>query len=247
MTPTWVSPCGTVRLYNADCRAVLPTLSGVDAVVTDPPYGVGMDYSQPFQVYYGNEYQVPPERYGDSWEECKKLLKDTIPPLVRICGGGVFVSSSKFEAEFMWMQCKIVSPKWKLIWFKGASDTRSPIGWKDYETVYVLKKPKRMMHDHFYVGAGHGHVDRDVGHPTPKPIGWALHLVEKGTVESETILDPFMGSGTTGVACVRTGRKFIGVEIEERYFDIAVRRIEAELNRTPLFSEPPPTQGMLLD
>jgi site-specific DNA-methyltransferase (adenine-specific)/modification methylase len=62
---------------------------------------------------------------------------------------------------------------------------------------------------------------------------------------SRTVLDPFMGSGTTGVACVRLGRQFIGVEKEERYFDIAVKRIEAELNRTPLF-DPKPVQRELI-
>ena len=64
--------------------------------------------------------------------------------------------------------------------------------------------------------------------------------------EPKTILDPFMGSGTTGVACVRTGRRFIGIEKEERYFDIAVKRIEAELNRFPLLEPKQPTQGSLL-
>ena len=73
-------------------------------------------------------------------------------------------------------------------------------------------------------------------HPNEKPVGvmqWCIHRVKAGT-----ILDPFMGSGTTGVAAVRLGRKFYGIEIDEKYFDIAVKRIEAELNRFPLFDEP---------
>ncbi len=75
-------------------------------------------------------------------------------------------------------------------------------------------------------------------HPTQKPVAvieWVL-----GFVKATTILDPFMGSGTTGVACARLGRRFIGVEIEPRYFDIACRRIEAECRQPRLFTEPTP-------
>ncbi len=227
-----------VTLYCGDCRDVLPSLSPVDAVVTDPPYGVGMDYSQPTRVYYGNEYQPPPEHYGDSWEECKNLLASSVPRLIRMTNGGVFISSSKFEADMMWMRGEIASPIWKLIWFKGAADTRSPIGWKDYETVYVLKKPKRMMHDHFHAPAGHNHIDREMGHPCPKPLGWAVHLVKMGTNSQDEVLDPYTGSGTTGIACVQTGRRFIGVELSEAYCEIAAKRLEKALteHRTSLFT-----------
>lgn len=82
-------------------------------------------------------------------------------------------------------------------------------------------------------------------HPTQKPIAvmeWCL-----GFVEGETILDPFMGSGTTGVACVKLGRRFIGIEIEEKYFDIACKRIEEATKQPDLFIEQPkkPEQGMM--
>ena len=85
-----------------------------------------------------------------------------------------------------------------------------------------------------------------VGHPTQKPLRvmeWTLEQVNAG----QTVLDPFMGSGTTGVACVRTGRKFIGIELEPKYFEIAVARIEAELNRHPLFEPPKAVQRSLID
>jgi len=75
-------------------------------------------------------------------------------------------------------------------------------------------------------------------HPTQKPIDlmeWCIDHLPAGT---HSILDPFMGSGTTGVACARLGRYFIGIEKEQRYFDIACQRIEAELNRHPLFEQP---------
>ena len=71
-----------------------------------------------------------------------------------------------------------------------------------------------------------GVFGENVGHPCPRPIDTMKCLAQLAAAEGDLVLDPFMGSGTTGVACVRTGRKFIGIEIEPRYFDIACRRIE---------------------
>ena len=84
-----------------------------------------------------------------------------------------------------------------------------------------------------------------VGHPTPKPLDLMRHLINR---VAGNIADPFMGSGTTGVACMQLGRKFIGIELEPKYFDIACRRIEQAHNQPRLFQEPAPkpTQGVLL-
>ena len=79
-----------------------------------------------------------------------------------------------------------------------------------------------------------------VGHPCPKPLAPFEWLIGAATAVSDTILDPFMGSGTTGVACARLGRRFIGIEIEPRYFDIACRRIEEAYRQPRLFAEPRP-------
>ena len=93
-----------------------------------------------------------------------------------------------------------------------------------------------------------GHDVRE--HPTQKPVGvieWCLGFVPN----AQTILDPFMGSGTTGVACARLGRRFIGIEIEPRYFDIACRRIENAYKQADLFVEQPipedPAEARLRD
>ena len=87
------------------------------------------------------------------------------------------------------------------------------------------------MHDAFQTRCGFEHDD----HPCPKPVEWALWLCERAAESGDTILDPFMGSGTTGVACVRLGRKFIGIEIEPKYFGIACKRIEDAYNQNALF------------
>lgn len=76
-------------------------------------------------------------------------------------------------------------------------------------------------------------------HPSPKPINYMMQLVERVTRDGETILDPFMGSGTTGVAAVKLGRKFIGIEIVPKYFDIACKRIQAALDAPDVFIEAP--------
>jgi DNA modification methylase len=89
---------------------------------------------------------------------------------------------------------------------------------------------------------------RDVEHPAKFPVDFPKHLASSFTDPGETILDPFMGSGTTGVACAQLGRKFIGIEIEERYFDIACERISNAYRQAPLFPEPvaKPEQEALL-
>lgn len=87
---------------------------------------------------------------------------------------------------------------------------------------------------------------RSAPHPTQKPLGlmlWCLEFLRSGS----PVLDCFMGSGTTGCACVRSGRRFIGIDNDPRSFDLSVRRIEAELNRFPLFEPKPARQGSLLD
>jgi site-specific DNA-methyltransferase (adenine-specific) len=76
-------------------------------------------------------------------------------------------------------------------------------------------------------------------HPNEKPVALVEHFLRLTTEKGETVLDPFTGSGTTGVACIRTGRRFIGIEIEPKYFDIACKRIEDEYKRMTLFEEPP--------
>lgn len=77
------------------------------------------------------------------------------------------------------------------------------------------------------------------GHPCPKPVRFMQRLVGRCSLPAETICDPFMGSGTTGVACAKLGRKFIGIELDPRYFDIACKRIEKAYSQPDLFIEPP--------
>ncbi len=100
------------------------------------------------------------------------------------------------------------------------------------------------MHDYFSTVCGFD----PSGHPCPKPIQYAQWLVSRAAEMGQTVIDPFMGSGTTGVACANLGRKFIGIEIEPKYFDIACRRIEQAYKQPRLFKDEPvkAVQGEML-
>lgn len=194
-----------VTLYRGDCREILPTLGKVDAVVTDPPYGIGFA-AQPTKgqraagaqamawdnavvfdlpgilaagseqvVWGGNYYGLPPSRGWLAW------VKPDAPP-----------SMASVE----------------LAWTNRDANARS------------------IVHSISATNA------ERAGHPTQKPL--AVMLFTLAQVTGRGVLDPFMGSGTTGVACVRLGRRFTGIEIEPKYFDIACRRIADELKRPRL-------------
>ena len=122
---------------------------------------------------------------------------------------------------------------------------RPGMGW---EAVAVCHRPGRK-----YWNGGDSHAFWSVpkagsfGHPTEKPVPLFSAWVRDFTNAGETILDPFMGSGTTGVACVKLGRKFIGIEIEPKYFDIACKRIEAAYAQPDMFVSPPQPKAVQLN
>jgi site-specific DNA-methyltransferase (adenine-specific) len=226
MTPTWQTTDGSVRLYLADCLDVLPTLEAgtVDAVVTDPPYGVGFAYDGHDDTREGYE-----EWCGRWFDELSR-----VSPTILMSCGAVNVQ--------MWARIRPFS--WQVAWLKPAAMGRSPVGFCNWEPMVLWGSGSGNSVDVFTAGI----VPDDAldGHPCPKPLKWGLESIRRAVSSGGMILDCFMGSGTTGVACVRTGRRFIGIEKEPKYFEIAVKRIEAELNRTPLFEAAPAVQRSLI-
>jgi len=179
--------------------------------LTDPPYGIELDYGDGFHDTF------------DGWKELMGVLipwgeKNTRTTLL---------STSKIEAE-QWLFVNFM-PLWRVCWFKGASCTRSPIGFKDWETVFVYgKPPTTQTHDYFTAHANT--VREDIpGHPCPKPLKWGQWLCNKFFEEGDTVLDPFMGSGTTLRAAKDLNRRAIGIEIEEKYCEIAANRMNQEV------------------
>ena len=213
----WVSDCGTVTLYCGDCLEVLPTLEAgsVDAVVTDPPYGLG-DKWNGGAGGAKSSWRIPASE-AKSWDmKTASGVEDLASFGECIVWGGNYY---KMPPSRCW-----------LVW-----DKKQPDNWTTGQCELAwtnLDRPVRAFRMAQCELANEG----PKSHPTQKPLAlmqWCLKWIE-----SDAILDPFMGSGTTGVACVRLGRRFIGIELEPKYFAIAKRRIIDELNRMK-FLEPP--------
>lgn len=198
-----IGPC---RLICADCLDVLPTLSGVDAVVTDPPYGIGEAAGK--NKSRTNAAQA--RDYGnDSWDD-EPCSDEAISAMRAVSSWQIIFGGNYFTLP--------TSSCW-LVW-----DKQSTGDFADCELAWTnLNKAVRRI-VHLWNGMIRvGHEARF--HPTQKPLRvmeWCLsHLPDVADV----VCDPFMGSGTTGVACIRTGRHFIGIEREQKYFEIACNRI----------------------
>ena len=204
---------GDCTLYLGDCMEVMPTLGKVDAVVTDPPYGINANK----QTLGSGKKDF--KRSGD-W--------DIAPPtkdlflLVHEKSGHQIIWGGNYFSNFL-------SPTndW-LVWHKkndNLSFSECELAWTN------LKKQTRHISHHW------GGEKKE--HPTQKPLAvmeWCIGHLPKDT---ETILDPFMGSGTTLVACAKLGRSGIGVELDPDYFDIACERVEKAYQQTDLFVAPP--------
>jgi site-specific DNA-methyltransferase (adenine-specific) len=205
-----------ITLYCGDCREILPTLGKVDAVVTDPPYGVGLDY--------------------ESTDDTREFVQDVVLPIIEDCRAiaGRVTLTPGIKNLFLYPPPSHTGS----IYYPSGAGMNS-WGFTCWQPIlYYGKDP--------YGGKGSRPDSFEScepaeknGHPCPKPIGQMLKWVERSTLRGETILDPFMGSGTTGVAAVKLGRKFIGIEIEPKYFDIACRRIQAALDAPDMFIEQP--------
>jgi DNA modification methylase len=208
---------GRATLYLGDCREVLPTLPKVDAVITDPPYGIGesSDKVASRQRKAGGSSKALADQrdYGSfNWDQA--AVGEDLIEMVRLAGEWIII----FGGNYYTMppaQC------W-LVWDKenGGND------FADCELAWTnLPKAVRRIR-YMWNGMLRANGEKRGDHPTQKPIGVMEWCVSHIPAPGETVLDPFMGSGTTGVACMNLGRHFIGIEREPKYFDIACRRIE---------------------
>jgi DNA modification methylase len=224
-----VETIGDCTLYLGDCLEILPTLGKVDAVVTDPPYGVDLgarDNNNRERVAYASTKDSP------------EFVSAVAVPAIDICrekyGRVVLTPGIKNLARYS-------TPDHIGAIYYPAGAGCNVWGFTCWQPIlYYGKDPfggRGSRPDSFQSTEA---AEKN-GHPCPKPIGQMRRLVDRCSTEGETILDPFMGSGTTGVACVNLDRKFIGIEIEPRYFDIACRRIEEAYKQPRLFADPKPT------
>jgi site-specific DNA-methyltransferase (adenine-specific) len=207
---------GNATLYLGDCREILPTLSKVDAVVTDPPYGIGKDGQ--IKTTGGNGGRKAHEFRNWDAERPSQDVFDLIvsaAPEAIIWGGNYFADMLP------------ATGKW-LVWDKGQRINQSDgeLAWTSHGGALRIKTMNRVEL-----------LIDGTDHPTQKPIKLMHWCISQLREAGQSILDPFMGSGTTGVAAVRMGRKFIGIERDPDYFDIACKRIEQAQRQGYLFIE----------
>lgn len=207
-----------VELYLGDCREILPTLGKIDAIVTDPPYGIELKDQKKSSGAHGGRREI---KIG-AWERMKPpdevfgLLLYKAPNVV-IWGGNYFA------------HCLPPSSRW-LVWDKGQRINQSDgeLAWANFPGALRI----------FTLNRAALAVD-GVEHTTQKPVKimeWTIGQLPDGC---GVICDPFMGSGTTGVAAVKLGKRFMGIEIEEKYFDASCRRISDALRRPTMFMAAP--------
>jgi DNA modification methylase len=227
---------GRVTLYRGDCREILPTLGKVDAVVTDPPYGIS---DAPFK---GQDRVGKRKGQSNGWHSESWWDASIDPEWVALCCDRADTvawfghwrkreeveraAPFKLRAEIIWSKdCHVGPPcpvamRDERIWLFA----KDGISGKTFET---------SVWDHPIIPTwSHKH------HKNEKPVGLMLRLVR--FLGAGAVLDPFMGSGTTGVATVKAGGRFIGCEIDPGHFDIACRRIDDAAKQPDLFAEPAP-------
>lgn len=224
-----VETIGDATLYLGDCLEILPTLQGVDCIIMDPPYGMAYTSGYATEALWSGSVI-----HGDETTRARDVVIAWADGRPVLCFG-------------TWKAPRPTATKVVLIWDKGGAlgmgDLSIP--WKaDHEEVYVIGKGfvgtrdsgSVLRHPPVQSMAKNGRQ-----HPTEKPVTLMRDLMRK---TAGVVLDPFMGSGSTGVAAIQSGRAFVGIEIDERYFEIACKRIEQAYAQGQLFApaQPKPEQ-----
>jgi site-specific DNA-methyltransferase (adenine-specific)/modification methylase len=206
-------------LYHADCREVLGALAGIDAVVADPPYGIGYVPKKVQSRSFGRAERPRGTPYAGRAMEGDDKAFDPAPLL-------------GFQNVLLWganHYCRNLPEggRW-LVWDKRGEGFHGTNSFSDCEIAWCSERGAERIYKQVWNGLvreGEPSVNGSFRvHPTQKPVAlmeWCLGFFP----QAATILDPFMGSGTTGVAALRQGRKFIGVEIDQGYFDVACKRM----------------------
>ena len=213
------------ELHCGDCLEIMPTLGKIDAVITDPPYGINFQY---------NTHIDTPEGYGD-W------IWNTISTAENLCSEGspIFVFQAMlnvrhfanwfprnwriFAACKNFVQMRPTAMQYAfdpvLVWWTDGKRYSAGTNSRDWHIGNTANTLNR--------GAGDA-----MGHPCARPLDQMMHILEQWTRPGSIVLDPFMGSGSTGVAAMLTGRRFIGIELDATYFAIAQQRIEDAARQT---------------
>lgn len=203
----------TVELHCIDCLEFMKSMpdKSVDAVITDPPYGIGIA-SNPFRAKFVSQ----------DWDNIP-ASPEAILEIVRTSEKQIIWGGNYFDLPPT--RCFLI---WDKIQPQDFSSAMCEMAWTSFDS------PAKLFRRHV--------VTYEKFHPTTKPLELMRWCVENYTSEGDTVFDPFMGSGTTGVACVQLGRNFIGCEIDPKYFAIAEKRIAEAQLQPRLFQELKPQE-----
>lgn len=201
-----------VTIYHGDCRDVLPTLPKVDLVLTDPPYGLAGDLTDK------NDY----ESFQDNADEVTALVLEVL----KTAKTERFVMTPGQSQMF-----KYPPPLAVGAFYYPAGSGSCSWGFVGWQPIFYYGKDPYLQRGKGRAMNSHSSTEQAEkwGHPCPKPIGAWSWLMNRASFKGETILDPFMGSGTTLRAAKDLGRKAIGIEIEEKYCEIAAKRMAQEV------------------
>ena len=230
---TRIETIGNATLYLGDCRDILPTLPKVDAVITDPPYGIVAKFGEQKRLDGSRKLQWDWDG-EDTHETIRNAIRLSLQVLNRPGNAFAFAGFDTFEfAREIFRDAGMTPKPWA--WVKKCPPPPMPGNrWPSaFEVACLGYDAGAYFGDHNTARRNvmvadslrAGNSER-AGHPTQKPLEVMTHLVTALCKPGGTALDQFMGSGTTGVACMNLGRSFIGIEREPKYFDIACRRIE---------------------
>jgi DNA modification methylase len=231
MTPRKEVLAEGVEIWCGDMLEILPTLGRFDACVTDPPYGIGEAAGKARTRTSGLSSKLRNASayrrdYGDDKWDDKPISQEALELILR---------RAKWQIVFGGNYYSLPPTSCWLVWDKLNGET----DFADCELAWTnLPKAVRRFR---YLWNGCMRMERGVDreHPTQKPIGVMEWVISHLPPDVGTILDPFMGSGTTGVAAIKRGKHFTGIEREPKYFDIARRRISDALKSPDLFIEQP--------
>lgn len=223
---------GDCEIWLGDCREILPTLGNVDLILTDPPFGVGNFVQTTGRIMGRGDGRGKPVKWNDAppGPEVFDLLKKKSKHRI-IWGANFFNCFEDRGGAIIWDKRQSM-PNF------SKADIASCTHFQKTEIVVIPWTNFTVAHK------------AESDHPCERPVDlyrWCINFLP---ARCETILDPYMGSGSVGVACVNLGRRFIGIEIEPKYFDIACKRIEDAVSRPDLFApekQQPERQPSLLD
>jgi DNA modification methylase len=201
-----IEKIGNATLYLGDCAEILPTLNKVDAVITDPPYGISITKSNRLSKSRG---------FKDTGWDNQTPSKYLIDSIIKKSNQTILWGGNYFD---------LPPTRCFLAWDKqneGRDFADFEMAWTNLDKVARIFRMRPM------------NMDGGKVHPTQKPIALMVWCINK--IDGNTILDPFMGSGSTGVACAKMGKEFIGIEQDEQFFEIAYSRIKMAYAQGDMF------------